>query len=656
MPRLSKILIANRGEIACRVIRSAHEHGLRTVAVYSTADSGALHVRQADEAIEIGPARAAESYLNIGRIIAAADRSGADAIHPGYGFLSENAAFARACAKAGITFIGPSPEAIDLMGNKAEAKRRMQKAGVPCVPGYNGEDQNDATLMAEAEKIGFPIMVKAAAGGGGRGMRLVRDAADLPASLQSARSEAENAFGSGELILEKAIEQPRHVEIQVMGDTHGNVVHFFERDCSVQRRHQKVLEEAPSPAVTPEIRTAMGDAAVKAAQAINYAGAGTVEFILDQDGNFYFLEMNTRLQVEHPVTELVTGHDLVALQFRVAAGEPLGVEQNALAIDGHAIEARLYAEDPQREFMPQSGRVLSWAPAQGVGIRVDHGLNSTDEISPFYDPMVAKVIAHGATREEARVRLLAALGHTELLGLTTNKAFLRQLLESEAFVAGEATTALAAGVLAKADETAGKDSDLLAAAAVILMENSAGHFSELLRGWRSTGPAETSLFFQQGEDRVAVSVSQRGAVYDITVEGDRHHIRVEEFEPGCIRLRSGAHTEVARFALEDNQLHLEMDGRSASFLDVTYAPAEMSEAGADGLVRAPMNGRIIAIRAAAGDAVKKGQVLLVHEAMKMENQILAPIDGIVESVSVAEGDQVETRQILATLKGEDAAA
>ncbi|MBT7667423.1 MAG: ATP-grasp domain-containing protein, partial [Rhodospirillaceae bacterium] len=395
----TKVLIANRGEIACRIMRTSHAMGYRTVAVYSEADGDAPHVQLADQAVCIGPAPVAESYLNVSAILAAAARTGADAVHPGYGFLAENAAFAQACADAGLTFIGPSPKAIDLMGNKRLAKLRMADADVPCVPGYSGADQDDGVLTAEGESIGFPLMVKAASGGGGRGMRLVENAADLPAAITGARSEAENAFGSGELILEKAVIEPRHVEIQVFADSRGNCVHLGERDCSIQRRHQKVVEEAPSPAVGPELRAAMGAAAVAAAQAINYQGAGTVEFLLGADGSFFFLEMNTRLQVEHPVTEMITGLDLVEWQLRVAAGEPLPLDQNGITYDGHAIEVRLYAEDPYADFLPQTGTVVAWRPSPDV--RVDTGIVEGQEISPFYDPMVAKVIAHGGDREEA---------------------------------------------------------------------------------------------------------------------------------------------------------------------------------------------------------------------------------------------------------------
>ncbi|MEM8660689.1 MAG: biotin carboxylase N-terminal domain-containing protein, partial [Pseudomonadota bacterium] len=402
MTQFTSVLIANRGEIACRVIRTAKAQGYRTVAVYSEADASAPHIKLADEAVCIGPSPVNESYLVQDNILKAAASSGAGAVHPGYGFLSENADFARACEAAGLVFIGPSADAIHLMGNKAEAKRRMIEADVPCVPGYEGEDQSDATLLAEGERIGPPLMVKAAAGGGGRGMRLVHDIEELGNAIQLARAEAESAFGSGELILEKAIIRPRHVELQVFADSQGNTVHLGERDCSVQRRHQKVVEEAPCPVMTDSLREQMGAAAVAAAQSINYRGAGTVEFLLDEQGEFYFLEMNTRLQVEHPVTELITGLDLVALQLQVAQGEPLGFDQSDVELQGHAIEVRLYTEDPAQDFLPTSGPIDLWAPPAGTGVRVDDGIATGQEISPFYDPMVAKIIASGPTREIAR--------------------------------------------------------------------------------------------------------------------------------------------------------------------------------------------------------------------------------------------------------------
>src|SRR3954466_15231502 len=434
-----KILIANRGEIALRIMRTARRLGYGVVAVYSDADRDALHVREADQAVRIGEALPAQSYLRIDAIIAAAKASGASAIHPGYGFLAENAEFAQACRDAGLVFIGPSPQAIRAMGNKAAAKEIMQKAGAPIVPGYQGADQSDAVMVAEANKIGFPVMIKAVAGGGGRGMRLVADAAAFPDALRSARSEAQGAFGDGSVILERAIVDPRHIEIQVFGDRHGNAIHLGERDCSVQRRHQKLIEEAPSPAVTPELRARMGAVAVAAVKSIGYEGAGTLEFLLDQTGAFYFMEMNTRLQVEHPVTEAITGLDLVELQLRIAAGEPLGLRQEDVKFSGHAIEVRLCSEDAGHDFMPQSGRMAFWQMPDGI--RVEHALQSGSEIPPFYDSMIAKVIGHGATREEARGRLIVGLEQLTAFGVTTNQGFLISCLRHPGFAAGEATTA-----------------------------------------------------------------------------------------------------------------------------------------------------------------------------------------------------------------------
>ncbi len=436
MTRFTSILVANRGEIACRVIRTARAQGYRTVAVYSDADARAPHVQMADAAVHIGASPVHESYLVQDTIIAAARSSGAEAIHPGYGFLSENAVFAQACVDAGLVFIGPSPDAIHLMGNKAEAKRRMIAAGVPCVPGYEGEDQSDAVLLRAGAGIGTPLMVKAAAGGGGRGMRLVHNIDELANAIKLARAEASSAFGNGDLILEKAIVRPRHVEVQVFGDSHGTIVHMGERDCSVQRRHQKVVEEAPCPVMTDALRDAMGKAAVAAARSIDYCGAGTVEFLLDESGTFYFLEMNTRLQVEHPVTELITGLDLVALQLQVAQGEPLGLSQDDITLTGHAIEVRLYTEDPTQDFLPMSGPVDLWSPPHGSGIRVDSGICSGQDISPFYDPMVAKIIASGPTREIARLRLIEALHETVLFGPRHNRDFLVACLEKDSFAAG----------------------------------------------------------------------------------------------------------------------------------------------------------------------------------------------------------------------------
>jgi geranyl-CoA carboxylase alpha subunit len=612
----AKILIANRGEIAWRVMRTAKAMGYRTVAVYSDADKEAPHVAFADEAVRIGPPPVGESYLSIDRILEAAHKSGADAIHPGYGFLSENEGFAAACEKAGIVFIGPPAAAIAAMGNKAAAKRRMIEAGVPCVPGYQGADQSDGNLEREARKIGLPVMVKAAAGGGGRGMRLVEVESDLLEAIRTARTEAESAFGSGELILEKAVVDARHVEIQVFADGHGNVVHLGERDCSVQRRHQKVIEEAPSPAVDADLRGRMGAAAVAAAKAIGYRGAGTVEFLLGSDGAFYFLEMNTRLQVEHPVTEAITGLDLVEWQLRVARSEKLPLGQEQVAFSGHAIEVRLYAEDAYGGFLPQTGRIDVWRPATGPGVRTDHGMKDGLAISPFYDPMIAKVIAHGATREEARTRLARALRETVVLGPTTNRHFLIRLLEHPEFAAGQATTAF----LSKHTFAAPPIDDAhWAMAANCLWRASAAHYPEPLRGWRNSNPEPTPI-------RLAAGGTERLLQVDGIPE---------------------AHD--APFYIDGNDIIVDLDAHTVRFTDKTYAPPEAAAAGSDGKLRAPMDGRIVSIKVAPGDQVSRGQTLIVLEAMKIQHQLKAALDARVEAISVQEGQQVSNRAVLVTM-------
>ena len=612
----SKILVANRGEIAWRVMRTAKAMGYRTVAVYSDADREAPHVGFADEAVRIGPPPVGESYLSIDRILEAAHRSGADAVHPGYGFLSENDGFAVSCEKAGIVFIGPPAATIAAMGNKAAAKRRMIEAGVPCVPGYQGADQSDTILEKEARKIGLPVMVKAAAGGGGRGMRLVTQESDLLDAIRTARTEAESAFGSGELILEKAVVDARHVEIQVFADAHGNAIHLGERDCSVQRRHQKVIEEAPSPAVNADLRHRMGAAAVAAAQAIGYRGAGTVEFLLGADGAFYFLEMNTRLQVEHPVTEAITGLDLVEWQLRVARGEKLPLTQAQVSFAGHAIEVRLYAEDAYAGFLPQTGRIDVWWPATGLGVRIDHGMKDGLAISPFYDPMVAKVIAHGATREEARQRLVRALRETVVLGPTTNRHFLIRLLEHPEFADGKATTAFLGKHTFPAPAIADAHWDL---AARLLWQASAARYPGPLRGWRNSNPEPTPI-------RLAAGGTERLLQVD------------------------GGPTTVAPFHIEGSDVIVDLDALTVRFTDKTYAPPETAAAGSDGKLRAPMDGRIVSIKVTAGDTVSRGQTLIVLEAMKIQHQLKAVLDARVEAVSVQEGQQVSNRTVLVTME------
>ena len=646
----SKILIANRGEIACRVARTARALGYRTVAVFSDADAAALHVTDCDEAVGLTGNLAGETYLDIAKLLDATRRSGADAVHPGYGFLSENAAFAQACADAGLVFIGPPPAAIDAMGNKAAAKRRMIEAGVPCVPGYQGSDQSDDHLESEAKKIGLPVMVKAAAGGGGRGMRLVTAGRDLPEAIRTARDEAANAFGSGELILEKAVVDARHVEIQVFADAHGNVVHLGERDCSVQRRHQKVLEEAPSPAVDAALRARMGAAAVAAARAIGYRGAGTVEFLLGKDGAFYFLEMNTRLQVEHPVTEMVTGLDLVAWQLQVAAGEALPLAQDQIRFDGHAIEARLYAEDAYNGFLPQTGTVAVWRPASGPGIRVDHGVRDGQTISPFYDPMIAKVIAHGATRLEACRKLARALEDTVVLGPTTNKHFLVRLLRHPAFIAGQATTAFIDEHFAPAAmEAPAPSATHWGLAAALVYERAETGAGALLGGWRNSNPVPTLIRIRAGDRRKHVWIERAVAELRATVGDKTISLRVGARSDGRVRFASGDVWRTAHAHAAGDNLLVELDGLALAFDDVTHEAPQGADAAGDGTLRAPMDGRIVAVKVAAGESVVRGQTLVVLEAMKMQHQIRAAADGTVSSVPVQEGEQVSARTILATV-------
>jgi geranyl-CoA carboxylase alpha subunit len=644
-----KLLIANRGEIACRVIRGAKAKGLATVAVYSDADADAEHVRLADEAVLIGPAPLAQSYLSIERILAAAKQSGADAIHPGYGFLSERPAFVEACVAAGLIFVGPSAEAMRVMGDKSRAKRRMIEAGVPCVPGYQGDDQSAERLAAEAARIGYPVMVKAAAGGGGRGMRLVTAEADFAGAVVSARTEAAKAFGDGTLLLERAVQEPRHVEIQVFGDMHGTVIHLGERDCSVQRRHQKVVEEAPSPAVDADLRRRMGQAAVRAAESVGYVGAGTVEFLLADDGAFYFLEMNTRLQVEHPVTELVTGLDLVALQLDVAAGKPLPLTQDQVTQTGHAIEVRLYAEDPSAGFVPQTGTVAVWAPASGAGIRIDHGVHAGSVVSPFYDPMIAKIIAWGADREEARMRLVAAVKGTALLGVTTNRDFLAAVLSVDEFIDGQATT----GLIGRRFPEAGLNREappasVLAAAAGLLADGAGG-------GWSSSGWLRHRIDLADGDEVYTILLARVADGWDVSVDGEAIQLRLLAKAADRVRIQFGdGVASQARFARQDDRIDLDFRGQSWSFTDVTYRPPQTVAAGQDGVVRAAMSGLVSAVLVTPGSVVRRGDVVAIMEAMKMEHRLLAPADGIVTAVVVTPGTQISARDVILTVQPDEA--
>lgn len=643
-----KVLIANRGEIALRVMRSARKLGLGVVAVYSDADRDAMHVRQADQAVRIGEALPAQSYLNIPAIMAAAKASGADAVHPGYGFLAENEAFAQACKDAGLVFIGPSPQAIESMGNKAGAKEIMKKAGVPCVPGYQGADQGDEIMLTEARKIGFPVMIKAVAGGGGRGMRLVTDAAAFPDALRSARSEAKAAFGDPTVILERAIQNPRHIEIQVFGDSHGNAIHLGERDCSVQRRHQKLIEEAPSPAVTPELRARMGEVAVAAVKALRYEGAGTLEFLLDPSGEFYFMEMNTRLQVEHPVTEAVTGLDLVELQLRVARGEPLPLKQQDIRFAGHAIEVRLCSEDAAQDFMPQSGRMAHWEVPDGI--RVEHALQSGTEIPPFYDSMIAKVISHGATREEARGRLIVGLEQLVALGVTTNQAFLMSCLRHPGFARGEATTAFIGAHRDELLAPSGKAAFDIALAGLLLYVT-----NPQAPPWRR-GRSLAATFPLPGKMELAGHVHElevtreRDGGYSVITDGRQDRFEIDQLDSGAIRFRNDGVMDSAKFLRAGDGLYLQHRGVPLAITDLTFAaPKAAASNGGDGKVRAAMNGRVVAVLVKPGDRVTAGQPVLTLEAMKMEHVHKAGIDGVIAAIDVAEGEQVTTGKIVAEI-------
>jgi geranyl-CoA carboxylase alpha subunit len=640
-----KILVANRGEIALRIMRTARRLGYGVVAVYSDADRDALHVREADSAVRIGEALPAQSYLRIDAIIAAAKASGAGAVHPGYGFLAENEDFAAACRDAGLVFIGPSPEAIRAMGNKAGAKDIMQKAGVPCVPGYQGKDQSDAVMLAEAKKIGFPVMIKAVAGGGGRGMRLVADAVAFPDALRSARSEAQGAFGDGSLILERAIVNPRHIEIQVFGDRYGNAIHLGERDCSVQRRHQKLIEEAPSPAVTRKLRVRMGEVAVAAVRQLRYEGAGTLEFLLDESGQFYFMEMNTRLQVEHPVTDAITGLDLVELQLRVASGEPLGLVQEQVKFSGHAIEVRLCSEDADHDFMPQSGRMALWQMPDGV--RVEHALRSGSEIPPFYDSMVAKIISHGGDRNEARSRLICGLEQTAALGVTTNQGFLISCLRHPAFAKGDATTAFIGthrdDLLAPRADEKGE-----AALAALLFYVTNPHAPP----WRS-GRSLAAIFpltmridLGRGAQEVDI-MRDRDGFYVAVVDGGERRFEIDELGRDTIRFRTDGLMESAKFLREGDRVYVLHRGVTIAARDLTLAaPVSAAANGGDGKVRAAMNGRVVALLVKPGEQVAAGQPVMTLEAMKMEHVHTADVAGTVSSIDVAEGEQVTTGRIV----------
>jgi acetyl/propionyl-CoA carboxylase alpha subunit len=648
---IAKLLVANRGEIAARVMRTAHDLGISTVAVYSDPDAGAPFVRLADEAVRLPGSAPADTYLRADLVIAAAQATGADAVHPGYGFLSENAGFARACAEAGLTFVGPSPEAIASMGSKIEAKAMMDAAGVPVLPGATVTDETD--LAAVAASIGFPLLVKAAFGGGGRGMRVVHDSAGLTDAVEGARREAASAFGDGSVFLERFVVDPRHVEVQILGDTHGEVVHLFERECSIQRRYQKIVEECPSPAVDDALRAELGAAAVAAGKAIGYTGAGTVEFVLDQDGRFFFLEVNTRLQVEHPVTELVTGLDLVELQLRVAEGEPLPPEATGARIDGHAIEVRLYAEDVPAGFLPATGTLHRFRVPALKGVRVDSGVTDGSVVGPHYDPMLAKVIAHGRTRREAARTLARALRQAELHGVTTNRNLLAGILAEPEFLAGHTDT----GYLTRHDPAAlgafeggARHAAAAALAAQARNRRDARVVPEMPSGWRNVGGAPQRVAYTFGGETLEVAYSLRRSGLRVTVNGEPIGglVRLLSASPSLVELEvDGVHRAYAVHTRAEVSYVDGADG-SAALVEVPRF-ADPDAATAAGSLLAAMPGAVVRVLAGEGDAVTAGQPLVVLEAMKMEHTVAAPADGVLSDLRVRQGDQVDTGQVLAVV-------
>ncbi|MBR8656212.1 acetyl/propionyl/methylcrotonyl-CoA carboxylase subunit alpha [Achromobacter sp. Marseille-Q0513] len=656
------LLIANRGEIACRVAATARRLGIRTVAVYSDADANARHVAACDVAVHIGGPEPRASYLRADAILQAARDTGAQAIHPGYGFLSENEAFAQAATDAGIAFVGPPASAIAAMGSKSAAKSLMEKAGVPLVPGYHGDNQDPQFLKTQADAIGYPVLIKASAGGGGKGMRVVESSGAFLDALASCQREAASSFGDDRVLIERYLQKPRHIEIQVFADTQGNCVYLFERDCSVQRRHQKVIEEAPAPGMTEERRRAMGEAAVAAARAVGYVGAGTVEFIAEPDGRFYFMEMNTRLQVEHPVTEMITGHDLVEWQLRVAAGQPLPARQEDLRIEGHAIEARIYAENPEKGFLPSIGTLAYLGlPAHTAfangDIRVDGGVRMGDTITPFYDPMIAKLIVRGADRDQARARMLQALAQTQAVGVQTNVAFLSRLMRDSAFAAADLDTGLIERqreTLLPAPQPAGADALALASAAVLARQGLAqpGATTQASAdpwaardGWRLGGQYRRELQWVDNGETRRVAIARHGKDWTLDAgDGPQPFLwRAQANAGGAFGLRVtlGGHESAGTVALHADRAYVFTDaGSHALELYDPLAHSQDTQGEHGGGLTAPMPGKIISIAVKAGDTVEKGQPLLVMEAMKMEHTISAPADGKVAEVFYAIGDQV----------------
>ena len=640
-----KILIANRGEIACRVARTAKRMGIATVAVYSDADVHSRHVALADEALRIGGAAAVDSYLRADRIIEAAKRSAAQAVHPGYGFLSENADFAEACERAGVAFIGPPAAAMRTMGDKSSAKAAMDKAGVAIVPGYHGEGQGADLLRSEAERIGYPVLIKASAGGGGKGMRAVESPADFDAALAACRREAKAAFGEDRVLLESLLERPRHIEIQVFADRHGECIHLFERDCSVQRRHQKVVEEAPAPGVTEKRRREMGEAAVSAAKAVGYVGAGTVEFIVDRAGKFYFMEMNTRLQVEHPVTEMITGLDLVEWQLRVASGERLPARQEDLRIDGHAFEARIYAEDPDRDFLPGTGKILHLQPpAESAQVRVDIGVRAGDVVTPHYDSMIAKLIVHDRDRARALERLAAALAEFEVAGPVTNVDFLRRLVRCRAFAQGELDTGLIERQRGELLAPAGLPGETVLALAALSVQLS--RVAEdptpwgLADSWRPDRREPSLMIFSDAVGSYAVTLHHRASGYELDVGGRRLRLEGGRAANGGLVAKLDGVSFAGRVVRAGDRLEVFLPGehRVLDLHDPLAATFDAETRG--GELVAPLPGKIAAVLVEAGARVERGAPLLILEAMKMEHTIIAPARGLVAAIHCKAGDQV----------------
>jgi geranyl-CoA carboxylase alpha subunit len=650
------LLVANRGEIASRIIKTANDIGLKTIAVYTDADAMSPHVSIANEAINIGAGPIGDSYLSIKKIIDVAKKAGADAIHPGYGFLSENHNFSEACKSSGIVFVGPSPKSIELMGNKAQAKRIMKNAGVPCVPGEEVENKNDRELIISAETIGFPLMIKAAAGGGGRGMRLVNNITELQKNCEIARSEAENAFGSSEIIFEKAIIDPRHVEIQIMADNFGNVISLGERDCSVQRRHQKIIEESPSPAVDDDLRKNMGEVACAAAKEINYSGAGTVEFLLDENKNFYFLEMNTRLQVEHPVTELVTDLDLVEMQLKVADGQALGVTQEDIELHGHAMEVRLYAEDPSNNFMPSTGKIEVWSPDSSSDTRYDNGIVEGQTISPFYDPMIAKVISKGKDREEAITKLRQSLLKTALFGIKNNRDFLISILSSAAFKSSEVNTSFLENNKFDASAVSLKEVEKAIIGAVIFIDLEAQEnrmvslgLEPELKGWSNIKNLKYPLTLKVAEEVISIELAFKGLTsFDVLNNGTVYKVAYKN----DIIMIDGNEYPVFFSEVKNNTLFINISEFSFKAERVTSSLIS-HEIEDQGNVLAPMHGVIKEIFVSNGDKVEKGQIIFILEAMKMQHEVSATGTGVVSEVNVNEGDQVEAEQQLLNIEMEE---